>query len=106
MTALRKRFLGQAHIYNVVVTRNPWYVPHMLVRSKLRDFVPQEAHHQILIEWGRKFQDDYGLVADDIPSVFLLDENGMVIWRHKGKMRTELLDTLEQLLEAIKPVSG
>lgn len=91
---LTERFGRKSHIYNLIVTNNPWYIPKAVVRSKLSDFVPKSHHHLILIDWGIKIEKEYGIVGDGIPTLFVVDGKGKIALRYKGAYNKKAYDQI------------
>ena len=88
---LYDRHRDAVHIYDIVVADKAWYLPGAFVRNHLSDFVPKEHHHRILIDWGKEFAKKYGIVKDDLPSIFLVDAHGVIVWRFKGLVNNQTL---------------
>ena len=90
------------HLYQVIVLDNPWYLPRPLVRSKVKGFVPKQHLHRVLLEWKLGFARIYGIPKHDLPTIFVLDEKGVVRWRHKGKLSKGAWARLQKVMAGLK----
>lgn len=99
MLALLKHGEKRLQILQVIVSDTPWYLPRSLVRKMIKDFTPKGQLHRVLVEWYTVFADVWGIPENDLPTVFVLDGQGIVRWRYMGKISRA---TLGQARAALK----
>ena len=73
-------------MYQVIVLNNPWFIPHVFVKSQLRDFVPDFGHKLVLLEWKTHFREIYKIPYDHHPRVIVVGPRGRIQLWHRGKM--------------------
>jgi len=86
MLALLKHGGRRLQVLQVIVSDTPWYLPRSLVRKMIKDFTPKGQLHRVLVEWYTVFADVWGIPENDLPTVFVLDAQGIVRWRYMGKL--------------------
>ena len=82
------------YVYQVIVADNPWFIPDHVVISKIKKMIDKKHLHRVLIEWYTVFADSYGVARSDLPTVFALNSEGIILWRHRGVLTDGALDTL------------
>lgn len=85
MKALIARYPHHKGLLQVVVVDKSWFIPKWLVRKKIKKFVGKQRHDQVLIEWKLGFAKRYGVAKNDIPTVILIDKDGVIRWRFHGR---------------------
>lgn len=90
------------YLYQVSVLDNPWYLPRSLVRGMVKDFVPKEHLHRVLLEWKIAFARIFGIPKHNLPVIFVLDKKGVVRWRHKGKLSKGAFARLQKILGQVR----
>ena len=90
-------------LYQVIVLDTPWYLPRVLVRSKVKDFIPRGHLHRVLLEWKLAFARIWSIAKHDLPTVFVLDAKGIVRWRHKGKLTPRAHARFQAALARVTP---
>ncbi|OGQ89903.1 MAG: hypothetical protein A2289_09330 [Deltaproteobacteria bacterium RIFOXYA12_FULL_58_15] len=91
----------KTQLYQIAVLDNPWYLPEFATKGRLKDFVPEDGYHLVLLDWGKQFRLDYGIPKDHFTRLLILDAENIVRWTHLGPLTDtamlELLAKLEQL---------
>src|SRR5687767_1470897 len=102
MLALERNFRGApVQVYQVIVLDTGWYVPKVMVTNRIKAFVPEHGHELVLLEWKRKFRDDFGIPYDHVPRVVVLDRDGVVQTATKGAMTDTALLQVMSLAESL-----
>jgi hypothetical protein len=100
--ALIKRYGKKVPVFQVIVVAKPWYMPRSLVLRKVKGFSPREHHDRVLLEWYQVFAKAYGVAKHDLPVVLVQDRKGVIRLRYKGRMTTEALSRVTELVAGLR----
>ena len=99
--ALFKQFeRTRVEVFQVVVADKPWYLPRRAVISQIRKFAPAGTHHRVLLEWYTFFADQFDVVRDDLPTIIVIDKQGVIRYRTKGHLKPPALAQVESVIRA------
>lgn len=87
------------YVYQVIVTDNPWFIPNHVVISKIKKMIDKKHLHRVLVEWFTVFADTYGVGKSDLPTVFVMDRQGIIKWRHQGALTDKDFTSLQSKIQ-------